>query len=283
MPREDNRQGRAEQSQAVCMSRVNELSECIAGPISGFAQASTCCCCPGPARKAEPLCIPEERIARKKSLWLQFVRGVGMNLLHDKVFVVGNCRTSLYEQSPSAAPCQSHEHAECFLESRSKKGTAVQMRPTVEQAVSLQPTGTMQGTYPCSATEESVVCWWIGPGGGLCPWRTPTGAPQPRAVVCREQLMVGQEGWGSSCLWEAQLGSIQEGGHPLGETHVEQGQSGCEGVTETKYSQFPCAASGQEVEGSRVKSSLGRKRMRKQYFQFCFWFSLSTLLLVAIN
>ena len=71
------------------------------------------------------------------------------------------------------------------------------------------------------------------------------------------------------------LASVQEGWHPVEGTHVEQGQSGREGVTETKHSLFPCVAWGQEVETSGVKSGLGRKGMGKQYFQFCFWFSLS--------
>lgn len=39
----------------------------------------------------------KKRIARKKSLWLQLVRGVGMNFSHDKVLVAGNCRTGLHE------------------------------------------------------------------------------------------------------------------------------------------------------------------------------------------
>ena len=82
-----------------------------------------------------------------------------MNCSHDKVLVVGNCRAGLYAESPSAAQCQSHEHTGRFWESRFKKGTAAQERPTVEQVVPLQPMGTMQGTSPCAAMERPVV-WW---------------------------------------------------------------------------------------------------------------------------
>jgi len=148
-----HRQGRVEPS---CL---HVMSECNSGPISGITRASTCCCSPGPARKAEPPCISEERIARKRSLWIHLIRGVGMNCSHDKVLVVGNCRAGLYAESPSAAQCQSHEHTGRFWESRLKKGTAAQERPTVEQVVPLQPMGTMQGTSPCAATERPVV-WW---------------------------------------------------------------------------------------------------------------------------
>jgi len=39
-------------------------------------------------------------------------------------------------------------------------------RPTEEQAVPLQPTGTTWGRCPCAAMEEPTVQQWVRPEGG---------------------------------------------------------------------------------------------------------------------
>jgi len=47
-----------------------------------------------------------------------------------------------------------------------QKLPAAQQRPMEEQAVLLQPTGTVQNRYPCAAMEEPAVHQWMRPEGG---------------------------------------------------------------------------------------------------------------------
>jgi len=105
-----------------------------------------------------------------------------------------------------------------------------QERPTEEQAIPLQPVGTARSRSLCAAMEESM--WQLKEVQSV---GTPVGMTRAGAAaqgdLCGavpEQwaLWYGavlEQCWESCSLWEAHAGSVCEGWHAVGGTHMEQG------------------------------------------------------------
>ena len=111
----------------------------------------------------------------------------------------------------------------------------------VEQAVPLQPMGTMQSRSPCAVMEEPMV-QWTWPGGGTVHGYPCRSSPRLELQVIERSAGGSQglgellpvrtcaevvpEGWYGvvlehclkSChLWEAHVGPVQERQHPMGQ------------------------------------------------------------------
>ena len=106
-----------------------------------------------------------------------------------------------------------------------QKLPAAQERPMVEQAVPLQPMGTVWSRSPHAAMEEPMVQQWMCPGGGCSPWN-PAGATlgwscHPWRSVCSASGGLGElppietalehcpkDGLSVMGLWEDYIASV---------------------------------------------------------------------------
>ena len=136
-----------------------------------------------------------------------------------------------------------------------QKLPAAQEEPMEEQVVPLQPVGAMQSKSPCAAMEEPMMWQWMRPEGVWSPHRRSPGLKlQPterspwwgRRVGGTHAGEIHPWGWAlwyramleqclETCsLWEACLGSLWEGWHPVrGILHGRGKRSDHEGSTAT--------------------------------------------------
>lgn len=86
-----------------------------------------------------------------------------------------------------------------------QKFPAAWERSMVEQTIALQLWGTRQHRSPYAAMKEPGVQHCICPEGSTAHRQPPQEWPWSRAVASGEKSIVGQEDWGSCCLWEPEL------------------------------------------------------------------------------
>lgn len=184
-----------------------------------------------------------------------------------------------------------------------------QEKPTVEQAVPLQPMDTTRSRSSHAAMEEPTGQQWMRPEGGMA-------HAEPTQELAQRGAAVWQEGSGSCCPWgpmleqflkdgphsmelcwscnlrEACAGSVWEGRHPVGGIPFwsksrarGRGRSSREAPKNCLQASFTvllCRSRLRgEIEEPRLKLSLRRMDGERMCFQF--YFSLLLLLLLFIN